>query len=309
MKEVKPAALKTRARKLAESRIKYNDLNLHEWIECKCCGYRAKEIATHVINVHDLTVAQYKEKYHAGVKCQKSCDRVKGANNPGYQHGGKLSCFSKNSTKGFDQTAYDKMRKKNKITANTHPNNQRNRANFESGEAFSKSQARDLNWFQSKFGIEDGSRRHALKTQRWLATLDSKSDKEKARIHKLRGSSPGAISKAEKEIFEHLKSAGIDVESQFSLPKCDTSWFRYDIRAKRRIIEYNGTYWHCDPSKFQSNYFHARIKKTATEIWDKDSDKIQAAEAAGYDVLVVWEREYKKNKTEVLERCKSFLTQ
>jgi len=66
-----------------------------DYICCKECGFRSSELATHIINKHDMTVSEYKNKYGVlTVKSQSSIDRVKGNKNPAYQHGGKYSAFS-----------------------------------------------------------------------------------------------------------------------------------------------------------------------------------------------------------------------
>ena len=42
-------------------------------------------------------------------------------------------------------------------------------------------------------------------------------------------------------------------------------------------------------------------------MWDKDKRKIKLAKEHGFDVLVVWDSEYKKNKKEIINKCKEFL--
>jgi hypothetical protein len=67
------------------------------------------------MDTHGMTTDEYKEKYNLPIKSQKLCDAVKGENNPGYQHGGKLSPFSKNfvNYQGDDkiQELFDKATK------------------------------------------------------------------------------------------------------------------------------------------------------------------------------------------------------
>jgi G:T-mismatch repair DNA endonuclease (very short patch repair protein) len=45
------------------------------------------------------------------------------------------------------------------------------------------------------------------------------------------------------------------------------------------------------------------------EIWNKDAEKIKAAEDNGFKVLVIWDSEFKKNKKETIEKCLNFLNQ
>lgn len=46
---------------------------------------------------------------------------------------------------------------------------------------------------------------------------------------------------------------------------------------------------------------------TAQEIWDKDEKKLSIAKKNGVDVLVIWDKDYKKNKEKIIEKCLSFL--
>ena len=45
------------------------------------------------------------------------------------------------------------------------------------------------------------------------------------------------------------------------------------------------------------------------EKWFLDNIKIQYAESQGYEVLVVWESDFKINKEDVIKKCIQFLTQ
>lgn len=61
------------------------------------------------------------------------------------------------------------------------------------------------------------------------------------------------------------------------------------IPSQRKIIEYYGDYWHCNPIKYQSDYYHTVIKKTAKEIWERDKKREQELIDAGYQVTIKWE--------------------
>ena len=42
-------------------------------------------------------------------------------------------------------------------------------------------------------------------------------------------------------------------------------------------------------------------------IWEEDERKINLANEYNYKVLVVWESEYKNDKDNIIEKCKTFL--
>lgn len=106
-------------------------------------------------------------------------------------------------------------------------------------------------------------------------------------------------SKAEDEIIEYLKELNIEVEPNFIL---DGKIFDIYIPKLNLIIEYNGDYWHCNPKKYDSNYFNHKKNKTAKEIWEYDRNKIYLASKYHYNFEIIWESDYKKNKITIIEK-------
>jgi hypothetical protein len=144
--------------------------------------------------------------------------------------------------------------------------------------------------------------------------MNSKSDEEKIRINRLRAlgaitasknNKSVMISKPEKELVE-LLTGDCDVESQFIL-NADSNLYLYDIRINNKIIEYNGDYWHCNPSKWLPEQYNKSTKCTAKEKWKSDKRKLDYAISKGYDVLVIWESEWKNDKENIIEKCKRFI--
>lgn len=83
--------------------------------------------------------------------------------------------------------------------------------------------------------------------------------------------------------------------------------YKYDFTIGKKIIEYNGDFWHCNPNYFQEDFLHPVIKLTAKEIWMNDKNKLDIAELHGYEVLVIWESDYIKTQDEILNKCIKFL--
>jgi len=88
---------------------------------------------------------------------------------------------------------------------------------------------------------------------------------------------------------------------------------QYDFCDKKRkkIIEYNGDQYHANPNLYESNDNPHPFRKwiTAQEIWDKDEEKIKIAKEEGYDILTIWDGDYKNNKEKTLLECLKFLEQ
>jgi hypothetical protein len=64
-------------------------------------------------------------------------------------------------------------------------------------------------------------------------------------------------SKAEDELIEKLNSINIEVIPNF---KIKSKTFDLYIPTLKLLIEYNGDYWHCNPNKYNSDYFNVKKK-------------------------------------------------
>lgn len=97
------------------------------------------------------------------------------------------------------------------------------------------------------------------------------------------------------------------INKQFMIFCNSDFYYTYDFKYNNKIIEFNGDYWHCNPIKYDMDYFNMRKQMYAKDIWKYDKLKIQKAKKEGYDVLVVWENDYKKNKEKIIQECVDFL--
>ena len=160
-----------------------------------------------------------------------------------------------------------------------------------------------------KYGYKIGTLKWKQRQIKWQNTMNNKSDEEKRRINKLKvnGSLKNFkkfnISKAEIELCYLLNG-----ESQFLIENDDNSFYLYDIKiGENKLIEYNGDYWHCNPNKWKANNFNKSIQMYAKDKWYKDRIKIENAKNKGYDILVIWEEEWKADKNKVIQKCKEFI--
>lgn len=111
-------------------------------------------------------------------------------------------------------------------------------------------------------------------------------------------------SKAQQEIIDHLNKThpelGFVGEQLFY---ANSRRFFIDAMCEKLklVVEYNGDYWHCNPLSYDGTFFHPKKKKTATEIWKEDEQRMEALREAGYKTIVVWERDYVRNKDKVID--------
>lgn len=96
------------------------------------------------------------------------------------------------------------------------------------------------------------------------------------------------ISNGQRKLYETLLQTYPDVILEHYLEDVDKSVDIF-IPSQNKIIEYFGDYWHCNPKKYDSEYYHKNCKLTAKDIWKRDSERIELFENNGYNVQIVWE--------------------
>ena len=110
-------------------------------------------------------------------------------------------------------------------------------------------------------------------------------------------------SKPEIQLEEWCKS--VFGESQV---KANTKISRWNIdiliQEKKLIVELFGDFWHMNPDKFLETDVNKITNKVAKEIWQHDLKKLEYLKTNGYNVLVVWERDWKLNQEQTKERIK-----
>ena len=112
-------------------------------------------------------------------------------------------------------------------------------------------------------------------------------------------------------MIHHLEDNSISVERNFRLP-VGKGWFYYDVRCGRKIIEYNGDFWHANPKIYQEHElikFPGNTMMYAYELWVRDQTRTQVARDHGFDLLTVWESDFRSNKEEILNQCLNFMIQ
>lgn len=105
-------------------------------------------------------------------------------------------------------------------------------------------------------------------------------------------------SKFEKEIFEFLKLKikNLTVDSNVFIDLKMRKTFPDILINNKILIECYGDYWHCNPLFFNPDYYHKQIRKTAKEIWENDNQRVKLLTDNGYEVIIIWENDYKTKK-------------
>jgi G:T-mismatch repair DNA endonuclease (very short patch repair protein) len=148
-----------------------------------------------------------------------------------------------------------------------------------------------------KYGEEEGKKRWSDRQVKWCKSLTA-------------GGMKSGFSKISQELFSKLHSAFPLIEfgkNEKELTVNENSYMIDCIHSeKKKIIEFYGDYWHANPTKFDENKkIH---KKTAREVWEKDKRKVNDLKSLGYEVLIIWESEFKSNQEETITKCIQFLS-
>ena len=78
---------------------------------------------------------------------------------------------------------------------------------------------------------------------------------------------------------------------------------------RKKIIEYNGDYWHCNPSKYAADYVNKKTGKLASDVWKADAERRNNLEKMGYSILCIWESDFLKNKKIVEQKIMEFINE
>ena len=149
-----------------------------------------------------------------------------------------------------------------------------------------------LEWFKSKFK-EKGEEKY---TEHYTKIFDNRKNMSYSKIsQKLFWKIFEKIKDKENVFFEELnKEKHINLNKDDKLIYGDDKKVRInlDFVYRNKVIEFNGEYWHSSQKSRQI-----------------DLNRKKICESKGFDVLFVWEKEFKESEEEVINRCLRFLVE
>ncbi len=153
-----------------------------------------------------------------------------------------------------------------------------------------------------KYGKEEGIKIFNERQTKWKKSLQENFERV--------GDGRSPSSKFANSIITELCSyLSIEIPKKEKWIKCKETnkAYSYDFTYKKKIIEFNGDYWHCNPKLYEADYFNKNKSLTAAEIWQYDKEKIKVASRHNYQVLVIWERNWIEDPKQTIEQCIKFI--
>jgi len=243
---------------IEDTQLKYTEENQYYWIECKFCGYRGKDLSSHLRYFHNITPKDYKRiKNVTVIKCQYLCDKVSGENNPGYNHGGKFSPFSENFIYAeqtdreelFNRASQSRKDNDNETTRIEYWLKQTNGDLLKAKILLKERQSTfTLEKCTEKYGKEEGHKKWVNRQDKWQNSLNSKPEEEIQNINK---------KKSTKINFESLWRQELDSDGKFYVIKLGENVNKIGITSKEIYERYNVSVLNREYYIFESTINHA----------------------------------------------------
>lgn len=302
-------------------------------IKCKICNFEATSLTSHINRKHGINGDEYKKRFGDGPLAILSDDMkkrisnsVKKLNTPEYRK--KLSHAQKNGGSQFTEKywtnrGFSEDQAKEKITVVQKKNAKKS---AEKTNYLVSSWMNIGYWTSRGYTVEEAkkeiSNRQSILSKRsskfrgHTRTLVSKkkiSNSVRAMINSVGkdvwvkhfGEFNGR-SKTEIDLYEFVKNNICHSVKA----NCIVDRYIVDIINGRKVIEFYGDFWHANPLYYLAEDI-VKIPATngvfAKDIWSKDRIRIDTLKNLGYDVLIIWETDWRQRKEECIEKIKEFL--
>lgn len=312
-----------------------------DYVICKLCGKHMQAIqGRHLTITHGITSKQYQEmfpgakmlpdNYKGGFRQHKGkhmkeekyrqmfSDKWKGENNPNSkkntteQQRKERSPFSKEFYVKRNLPDENRTKLIDDVSKNRSYNTQ---LSYYIDKGFSEDEARillkdrqttfSLEKCIKKYGAEEGFEKWKTRQEKWKKKVFNDNQWIGKGTSKLNNDLIGEILKH----GDNTQSLLYDKNEKYIYDKQNKRVYKYDLTnpKNKKIIEINGTFWHCKSGMYASDYFNKVKKMFASEIQQFDEHKINTAIKHGYSVLVIWEDEYYNNPDEIIKKCIDFI--
>lgn len=67
------------------------------------------------------------------------------------------------------------------------------------------------------------------------------------------------------------------------------------------VVEFFGDFWHHNPTMYDVEFINPFTKRSSADVWERDKRKINELNDLGYNVIVVWEHDWKMNSDKCIQ--------
>lgn len=263
-------------------------------LDCKICGHISNSnagLSSHLRWEHDETYEHYVLKYY-------DIDIIKLENDyKSYQINNKEK-VNKEKTKGLRKHSETLIGKtKREILG-------------EKGyEKFLKSMKGvfSLDWFIKKYGEEEGHIKYQERSNNVSKTSHFKIY-NKTNKNNWSNISQELFQKIYDIIshqFNNIYYAKLNHEYSCGIQNHN---FDFVVLDNKKVIEFQGDRFHANPQLYKENDIPLKfLKKTSKQIWDDDKEKYDKIKNKGFELKIIWEKDYLKDKDKVVLECIKFL--
>lgn len=305
---------------------------------CKVCGWKAFDLTTHITKFHKIPMKDYYKQFSCDTysvlhpeRREERSERKLGEKNPFFDHGGKFSAVSKNSVLYEGLSDKEKMIKIKEVQEKQKQGREEGegyttrldywiKKGFTEDEAHSMLHKRQrtfsLDICVAKYGEEEGFKRWKARQDIWLTSYYDKTEEELEDIFNRKGIRTHGTSTTAVTFFDRLRTPTCRYcdrkDNKEIVIKTELRAYSVDYcePEKKKVIEFYGDIWHANPILFEGEdypIYWSTTAKSAQEMWETDKFKLAQLNAAGYDVLVIWELDWKQDPDKTIQRCKDFL--
>ena len=193
----------------------------------------------------------------------------------------------KNKKHGWSKDEYDLFNKSRAVTLDNLVKKYGQKIAEEKFNDYCERQAYtcSIDYFTKTYGEDEGNRKYNnfAKTRAYVATANTL-----------------GVSKVEYDVLNELKNICPEIEHQFIIDGCYFGPYDFGSNEHKKVIEFYGSYWHCDPRVYDDDYYHTQIGKHAQQIRKHDSNKRNYAMRCGYEVFVIWELDWYNNRNDII---------
>lgn len=279
-------------------------------LTCNICNFEGKQLHQHLRYTHNMSASQYKQIYGECKMQIVDPETVKSRN--------VSSIFT---LKYWIDKGFDEIEAKHKISKIQKQNNSKrkylktemilckeywiNKHGYTENDAISK--ISEIQASRSARSIKFSGKRHSAESKRKIGESVSNYIRKigvDKHISNFGEQTTVGISKIEIECFNELKSILPGLQSNIIIGS-----YVVDMIVDMLIIEFNGTYWHADPRRYKPEdvlkFPNGDVLVEA--IWEKDAKRTEYLNQLGYRVFVIWEMDWKHDKTAVINELKQIL--